>query len=721
MKKLYTILAALFCIGAIYGQTPSLPVTNTNNLKIANPIEGALSDSVLVWRGTADKIIRWIPVSSIVTSVATPNLDAVLEAGSTGEVADTISMSSTAGAIQLKAALGVYNRGGGNLDSNTAFGQNAGIANTTGLSGTFVGREAGAANTTGNDNTFYGSYAGAANTTGSQNVFVGNGAGRVAVATTGNTFVGSTAGRQQITGNSNTAVGRDAARFLNGGQLNATLGEKSGYKLTTGSENTLIGRATGFDLTTGIRNTIIGPGFEGTAGVHGLETGSYNTYIGRVTGRTATEEYVTIIADGSNNALIERLGLPASNPVNIYGTGLNINGVAYDNNLLHKTGNETKTGNLDVTGRVSATNIGIGTTSPLAGTAIDAGGSTNLSGINAYVSFTSNANNIQALQLHNSSSGTSAEMRFIARANDDSYFAFTQPSSTNTGMFFGVAKNTGSFIFNSPSTLARDMYIGTLGSKSVNLATSGTVRFTIDAAGAINSTGSISGITPTSAAHLTRKDYVDTQVATKQATLVSGTNIKTVGGQSLLGSGNVTEVQNSMTASTTLAPSVTAANAALDLKAAKAGDTYTGTHNFTGATTNVATPTYPHSGSQAINGDYLSTAITNLELYKLRPVNTVLNNTDANFTGSVEYNQFVTHTGNTAALEDILPPIDPEYIGVTFWFFNKSTESVLISTATGGFDIIEENVTKVSYTLPVGEQVTMRMNGTYWVVVANGL
>jgi hypothetical protein len=44
---------------------------------------------------------------------------------------------------------------------------------------------------------------------------------------------------------------------------------------------------------------------------------------------------------------------------------------------------------------------------------------------------------------------------------------------------------------------------------------------------------------PSAASHLTRKDYVDSAVATKQSTLVSGTNIKTINGNSLLGSGNI--------------------------------------------------------------------------------------------------------------------------------------------------------------------------------------
>lgn len=62
----------------------------------------------------------------------------------------------------------------------------------------------------------------------------------------------------------------------------------------------------------------------------------------------------------------------------------------------------------------------------------------------------------------------------------------------------------------------------------------------------------------------------------KQDILVSGTNIKTVGGTSILGSGNVTEVQNSLTASTVLAPSVTAVNTALALKADLASPTLIG-------------------------------------------------------------------------------------------------------------------------------------------------
>lgn len=59
------------------------------------------------------------------------------------------------------------------------------------------------------------------------------------------------------------------------------------------------------------------------------------------------------------------------------------------------------------------------------------------------------------------------------------------------------------------------------------------------------------------------QDAIEELDSEKQSELVSGTSIKTVGGVSLLGSGDVTEVQNTMSASTVLAPSATAVNTAM--------------------------------------------------------------------------------------------------------------------------------------------------------------
>ena len=51
--------------------------------------------------------------------------------------------------------------------------------------------------------------------------------------------------------------------------------------------------------------------------------------------------------------------------------------------------------------------------------------------------------------------------------------------------------------------------------------------------------GNASIATPTQSSHIANKEYVDGAISGKQDTLISGTNIKTVNGESILGSGNI--------------------------------------------------------------------------------------------------------------------------------------------------------------------------------------
>lgn len=74
---------------------------------------------------------------------------------------------------------------------------------------------------------------------------------------------------------------------------------------------------------------------------------------------------------------------------------------------------------------------------------------------------TQSDNAIGGVQLQNTSTGTSAEMRFVASSNaSGEYIAFTAPSSTNTGTFMGITKGDGHFIFST----ARHLGIFTLNS-----------------------------------------------------------------------------------------------------------------------------------------------------------------------------------------------------------------------------------------------------------------
>lgn len=64
MKKLFSILSLLIFAG-LWGQTPSLPIYKVNNLSITAPVKGSKSDSVLVWRGSGDKVARYLPASDL--------------------------------------------------------------------------------------------------------------------------------------------------------------------------------------------------------------------------------------------------------------------------------------------------------------------------------------------------------------------------------------------------------------------------------------------------------------------------------------------------------------------------------------------------------------------------------------------------------------------------------------------------------------------------------
>ena len=156
----------------------------------------------------------------------------------------TTSTSTTTGAITA-ASLGVtgaifantvsansYNlipvgRGGGNVNTNTAVGVNAGYSNTTGNSNSFVGVNAGYSNTTGNSNSFVGRGAGFSNTTGTNNSFVGVQAGYSNTTGNNNSFVGLQAGYSNTTGNNNSFVGLQAGVYIADGVTGLTISNNS--------------------------------------------------------------------------------------------------------------------------------------------------------------------------------------------------------------------------------------------------------------------------------------------------------------------------------------------------------------------------------------------------------------------------------------------------------------------------------------------------------------
>jgi hypothetical protein len=157
------------------------------------------------------------------------------------------------------STIDVTNFGGGAIASNTAFGINALIGNTTGSANIAVGQNALLSNTTAGSNT----------------------------------VVGVSSMRINLTGGSNTALGAESLRFNVSGNNNTAIGRNALFDVQTGSDNTAIGYNTGRGIVTGSNNTILGA---------------------NVTGLSSTLANNIIIADGSGN---RRINVDSSGNVGI--------------------------------------------------------------------------------------------------------------------------------------------------------------------------------------------------------------------------------------------------------------------------------------------------------------------------------------------------------------------------------------------------------------------
>jgi hypothetical protein len=237
--------------------------------------------------------------------------------------------------------------------SNTSFGYQALISNTSGNYNTATGTDALLTNSTGNSNSAYGSYALLSNTTGISNVATGSdalhnntsgnyntatGAATLYTNTTGynNTANGYSALYSNTTGYSNVAIGHyalfnntiqtddiaigDSALYNNGhGAVNSidatdntAVGSKALYTNATGYQNVAIGTYTLYSDTTGSGNT--GEGLEallenttgslntsiGYLSGNANKTGNYNTYLGASAGSNGDYDNSTALGHSAN-------------------------------------------------------------------------------------------------------------------------------------------------------------------------------------------------------------------------------------------------------------------------------------------------------------------------------------------------------------------------------------------------------------------------------------
>lgn len=157
-----------------------------------------------------------------------------------------------------------------------------------------------------------------------------------------------------------------------------------------------------------------------------------------------------------------------------------------------------------------------------------------------YFKLTSTTN---AMSITNNASGDGCgfyiyipyEIEYSELSEGDTIFYCDIVSQSSSG---SLSNNISCYVYSASSTSKMSID----NAKSYNkllgtILTTGTQTFS--GAKTFNSVPSCS-TAPTSNNHLSNKKYVDDSVGTKQDTLVSGTNIKTINNTSLLGSGNIT-------------------------------------------------------------------------------------------------------------------------------------------------------------------------------------
>lgn len=148
--------------------------------------------------------------------------------------------SSGLASLQIRDDGCVFNYGAGGLTSNTAYGSEALINNTSGIQNAAYGHVAMELNTTGGSNTAYGYVALSTNTDGSSNTAIGRAAMSLAASCNYCTAIGEVA-LQNNTGNYNAAGGYYSMQANTSGINNSAWGVSSMQLNQTGNGNAAFG------------------------------------------------------------------------------------------------------------------------------------------------------------------------------------------------------------------------------------------------------------------------------------------------------------------------------------------------------------------------------------------------------------------------------------------------------------------------------------------------
>jgi hypothetical protein len=233
----------------------------TNGDNLGTYASGLIRASVLQFFNSNTEVARMTNNSlTIGATTAGARLDVRAQGALSTDIVGRYRNSvDTANILTIAGNGTVWANGGGYVASNTAFGQEALDANTTGANNTAFGALAGTAITIGNSNTLFG-YLSGQKTIGSNNTFIGQSAGRENTTASGNTAIGNISMLALGTGSNNVALGDRSGRFLSGGALNLTSSSNSvflGYDTRANADSETNQIVIGYQATGLGSNTVV--------------------------------------------------------------------------------------------------------------------------------------------------------------------------------------------------------------------------------------------------------------------------------------------------------------------------------------------------------------------------------------------------------------------------------------------------------------------------------
>jgi hypothetical protein len=233
------------------------------------------------------------------------------------------------GAFDLTVNSLSVGRGGGGIASNTAIGNGALFANTTGANSTAIGNFALSKNVSAIQNTAIGSLALFENLVGTSNTATGFQALRNNTGS-GNTANGASALGENLAGNNNTGIGFGALRKNTTASANTAIGHNALFANIDGFNNTAIGALALGSNTSGTLNTATG-----VSALTANTTGTSNT----ATGLFALGANTT----GTTNTAMGQ-GALRFNTVGSYNTAVGYNALNPTNPAVALTGGNTALG-----------------------------------------------------------------------------------------------------------------------------------------------------------------------------------------------------------------------------------------------------------------------------------------------------------------------------------------------------------------------------------------